>query len=111
MATGYWIERSGLVNYINFIDEDDHTDVNIAATSSIDIEYKGLPADVTLATTGLDHHVTSLVMWEVLKVLYTSVNNKLGFSLAHENTKSQRKLLAKSKNLSGFNIQIKQYDY
>ena len=110
MATVYWIERSAFGNFINFTDQDAGGHETVATDSQIEIEYTGKPTTLGLSDS-IDEDVASLVMWDVLKDLYTLRGNRIAFSLAHDNYKSQKVLVNKLKNLHSSGMTVRAYDY
>ena len=110
MATVYWVERSAFGNFINFTDNESGGQITVPTSSQLEVEYTGKPSTLSLSDS-IDEDLASLVMWDVLKDLYTLKGNRVAFSLAHDNYKSQKVLVNKLKNLHTTGFTVRAYDY
>ena len=110
MATNYFIERSEFGSFINFTDADSGGVTTVPTSSQIEVEYLGIPNNLTLSS-NIDDKLANLVMWTALQDLYTMEEKTLAYRLAERNAKTQRKLAIKSKNLHSSDFTVRQWHY
>jgi len=106
----YWIEGEDTLPYINFVDEDDaDTEHDVAATSTISIEYTYIPAELAISGTAISE-IAAVAMWKVLKTIFLLNSKTIQAHMAEDNINKSRKLAQKLKRRS-HDISIKTYEY